>query len=113
MKMQSESEVAQSCPTLSDPMDCSLPGSSCLATKNSPQGPLINKSCRKRGEQRKENETQRCLLLWGQMRVFTWNLEAIIKDGDDEYEIAHLRPHAGARRAAGGVRMKSGEGEDK
>ena len=24
----SESEVAQSCPTLSDPMDCSLPGSS-------------------------------------------------------------------------------------
>ena len=53
------------------------------------------------------------MLLWGQMRVFTWNLEAIIKDGDDEYEIAHLRPHAGARRAAGGVRMKSGEGEDK
>ena len=25
---QSESEVAQSCPTLRDPMDCSLPGSS-------------------------------------------------------------------------------------
>ena len=25
--MKSESEVAQSCPTLSDPMDCSLPGS--------------------------------------------------------------------------------------
>ena len=28
MKMKSESEVAQSCPTLSDHMDCSLPGSS-------------------------------------------------------------------------------------
>ena len=28
MKVRSESEVAQSCPTLSDPMDCSLPGSS-------------------------------------------------------------------------------------
>ena len=28
MKMKSESKVAQSCPTLSDPMDCSLPGSS-------------------------------------------------------------------------------------
>ena len=28
MKMKSESEVAQSCLTLSDPMDCSLPGSS-------------------------------------------------------------------------------------
>ena len=28
MKMKSESEVVLSCPTLSDPMDCSLPGSS-------------------------------------------------------------------------------------
>ena len=27
MKVESESEVTQSCPTLSDPMDCSLPGS--------------------------------------------------------------------------------------
>ena len=26
MKVKIESEVAQSCPTLSDPMDCSLPG---------------------------------------------------------------------------------------
>ena len=28
MKLKSESEVAQSCPTLCDPLDCSLPGSS-------------------------------------------------------------------------------------
>ena len=28
MKMKSESEVAQLCPTLCDPMDCSPPGSS-------------------------------------------------------------------------------------
>ena len=28
MKVKSESEVTQSCPTLSDPMDCSAPGSS-------------------------------------------------------------------------------------
>ena len=28
MKVKSESEVAQSCLTLSDPMDCGLPGSS-------------------------------------------------------------------------------------
>ena len=28
MKVKSESEAAQSCPTLSDPVDCSLPGSS-------------------------------------------------------------------------------------
>ena len=27
MKVKSESEVTQSCPTLSDPMDCSAPGS--------------------------------------------------------------------------------------
>ena len=27
MKVKSESEVAQSCPTLRDPMNCSLPGS--------------------------------------------------------------------------------------
>ena len=28
MKVKSESEVSPSCPTLRDPMDCSLPGSS-------------------------------------------------------------------------------------
>ena len=28
MKVKSEREVAQSCPTLHDPMDCSPPGSS-------------------------------------------------------------------------------------
>ena len=28
MKVKSESEVAQLCPTLSDPMDCNVPGSS-------------------------------------------------------------------------------------
>jgi len=28
MKLKSESEVAESCPTLSDPMDCGPPGSS-------------------------------------------------------------------------------------
>ena len=28
MKVKNESEVIQLCPTLSDPMDCSLPGSS-------------------------------------------------------------------------------------
>ena len=28
MKVKRESKITQSCPTLSDPMDCSLPGSS-------------------------------------------------------------------------------------
>ena len=32
MKVKSESEVAQSCLTLGDPMDCSLPGSSVHGT---------------------------------------------------------------------------------
>ena len=32
MKVKSESEVAQLCPTLSDPMDCSSPGSSVHGT---------------------------------------------------------------------------------
>ena len=32
MKVKSESEDAQSCPTLSDPMDCSLPDSSIHGT---------------------------------------------------------------------------------
>ena len=32
MKVKSESEVAESRPTLSDPMDCSLPGSSIHGT---------------------------------------------------------------------------------
>ena len=32
MKVKSESEVAQSCPTLSNPVDCSLPGSSVHGT---------------------------------------------------------------------------------
>ena len=32
MKVKSESEVTQSCPTLSDSMDCSVPGSSIHGT---------------------------------------------------------------------------------
>ena len=35
MKVKSESEVTQSCPTLSDPMHCSLPGSSIHGIFNS------------------------------------------------------------------------------
>ena len=37
MKVKSESEVAQSCPTLSDPMDCSPPGSSLAEQKTEPR----------------------------------------------------------------------------
>ena len=38
MKVKSESEVAQSCPTLSDPTDCSLPGSSDFQGKSTGVG---------------------------------------------------------------------------
>ena len=55
MKVKSESEIAQSCPTLSDPMDCSSPGSSihgifqarvlewgAIAFSSIVQGPIFN-----------------------------------------------------------------------
>ena len=45
MKVKSESEVAQSWPTLSDPMDCSLPGSS-ITPQNYSNKPIIF-SCRR------------------------------------------------------------------
>ena len=64
MKVKSESEVPQSCPTLRDPMDCSLPGSSthgifqarvlewgaihCLLRSNSSIDKLFNRNSRKR-----------------------------------------------------------------
>ena len=38
MKVKSESEVTQSCPTLSDPMDCSPPGSSPLLADHKNEG---------------------------------------------------------------------------
>ena len=52
MKVKSESEVAQLCPTLSNPMDCSLPGSSSMGFSRHPNSyrlanPLFQKSWRK------------------------------------------------------------------
>ena len=41
MKVESESQVAQSCPTPSDPMDCSLPGSSVHGIFQAPSTPSI------------------------------------------------------------------------
>ena len=54
MKVKSESEVAQSCPTLSDPMDCSLPGSSVCGifqAKVLEWGAIAFSEFRARGEQ--------------------------------------------------------------
>ena len=44
--MKSESEVAQLCPTLSDPMDCSLPGSSVHGSLQVGEGGAIAFSAR-------------------------------------------------------------------
>ena len=40
MKVKSESEVTQLCPTLSDPMDCTLPGSSALGIFQAQPSPI-------------------------------------------------------------------------
>ena len=58
MKVKSEREVAQSCPTLCDPMDCSLPGSSI-------QGIF-----------------QARVLEWGAIAFSTTNLDRILKSRD-------------------------------
>ena len=64
-KVKSESEVAQSCPTLSDPMHCSLPGSSIygicqarvlewVAITFSNNGPVFRKGINPRNAKRKK-----------------------------------------------------------
>ena len=62
MKVKSESEVAQSCPTLRDPMDCSLPGSSV------------------------HEIFQARVLEWGAI-AFSWNVLIIVKTIDIHYII--------------------------
>ena len=66
MKVKSESEVAQSCPTLSDPMDCSLPGSSvhgfsrqkCWSGVPLPSLIITLLSCKKKIVQRQQNQVK-------------------------------------------------------
>ena len=58
MKVKSESEATQSCPTLSDPMDCSLPGSSV------------------------HGSFQARVLEWGAIAFSMTNLESILKNRD-------------------------------
>ena len=58
MKVKSESEATQSCPTLSDPMDCSLPGSSV------------------------HGSFQARVVEWGAIAFSMTNLESILKNRD-------------------------------
>ena len=58
IKVKSESEVAQSCPTLRDPTDCSLPGSSIHGI------------------------FQARVLEWGAIAFFMANLDSILKSRD-------------------------------
>ena len=81
MKVKSESEVAQSSPTRSDPMDCSLPVSSvhgifqarvlewgAIAFFNDIEAIIANEIC---------NESQLNLIIWKQI-----NIDSILKSRD-------------------------------
>ena len=62
MKVKSESEVAQSCLTLSDPMDCSLPGSSIhgiLQARVLEWGAIVFSECNHKGPYKSEAGDQR------------------------------------------------------
>ena len=54
MKVKSESEVAQSCPTLSDPMDCNPPGSSIHGIFQA----RVYKNLKKQKNQKKKNKKE-------------------------------------------------------
>ena len=69
MKVKRESEVAQSCPTLSDPMDCSLPGSS------------IHGICQAR------------VLEWGAIAFSKWEAHALQIDSSLPYLLQQEKAH--------------------
>ena len=68
VKSESESEFAQSCPTLSDPMDCSLPGSSVCGI------------------------FQARVLEWGAIAFSDLNIVKAIYDSESESEFAQSCP---------------------
>ena len=74
MKVKSESEVTQSCPTLSDPMDCSLPGSSAhgIFQARVLEWGAIAFSGRKAGGSVKERETETRHVGQGATALKTW-----------------------------------------
>ena len=68
MKVKSEREVAQSCPTLSDPMNCSLPGSSIhgiFQARVLEWGAIAFSNCSHSWMQKTENVTD--TIGWGQI----------------------------------------------
>ena len=74
MKVKSESEVAQLCLTLSDPMDCSLPGSSIhgiFQARVLEWIAITDGNC--------SHEIKRCMLLG---RKTITNLDSILKSRD-------------------------------
>ena len=85
MKVKSESEVAQPCPTLSDPMDCSLPGSSMhgFSRQDYWSGvPLPSAGLQSMGLQHdlvtKQNVVDINVIMWGLsllLFICTWELE--------------------------------------
>ena len=88
MKVKSESEVAQSYPTLSDPMDCSLPGSSVYGIFQARVLEWVaisfsRRSSQPRDQTRVSRIAGRCLTIWATgedfcyMAVFPLNKQAI------------------------------------
>jgi len=73
MKVKSESEVAQSCPTFRDPMDCSPPGPSvhgifqarvlewCVARTSEPKG--LDLRCNSRNQSSKKSDSSKWMYL--------------------------------------------------
>ena len=75
MKVKSESEVTQSCPTLSDPVDCSLPGSSVhgvFQTRVLEWGAIVSSDVRHRISHLQNLNKQRNKLINTENRLTDW-----------------------------------------
>ena len=92
-KNDSESEVAQSCPTLSDPMDCSLPGSSIhgIFQARVLEWGAIAFSIKKAERQRTDAFQLRC---WRRLLRVPWTArrsnQSILKEISPEYSLEGL-----------------------
>ena len=89
MKVKSESEVAQSCPTLSNPMDCSLPGSSIHGIY---QARMFEYLCaiNSRVHVGKHNLTPKNCMMYIRSNIFTFNYKNKVS-GIKDWKLQHIR----------------------